>query len=97
FDGVCLLVAGVLLLTPGFLTDAVGFLLLIPPVRLAIGAGIWHRMQQSGNFTVHAGPRPDPSQRPGGDYPDQGPGPVIDTDYSVIDEDKGSNDREPRS
>jgi len=31
--GVCLLIGGALLLTPGFVTDAVGFLLLIPPVR----------------------------------------------------------------
>ena len=33
FDGACLLVAGALLLTPGFVTDAVGFLLFLPPVR----------------------------------------------------------------
>jgi UPF0716 protein FxsA len=33
FEGLCLLVAGVLLLTPGFLTDATGALLLVPQVR----------------------------------------------------------------
>ncbi len=33
FDGACLLVAGALLLTPGFVTDAVGFLLFLPLVR----------------------------------------------------------------
>ena len=33
FDGLCILVGGALLLTPGFITDAVGFLLLVPPVR----------------------------------------------------------------
>ncbi len=32
-DGVMILIAGLVLLTPGFLTDAVGFALLIPPVR----------------------------------------------------------------
>jgi UPF0716 protein FxsA len=32
-SGVCLVVAGVLLLTPGFVTDTVGFLLLLPPIR----------------------------------------------------------------
>ncbi len=31
-----ILVAGVLLLTPGFFTDAVGFALLLPPVRAAV-------------------------------------------------------------
>jgi UPF0716 protein FxsA len=33
FDGACLLVAGALLLTPGFVTDGAGFLLFLPPVR----------------------------------------------------------------
>lgn len=31
--GLLILVAGIVLLTPGFFTDAVGFLLLVPPVR----------------------------------------------------------------
>lgn len=35
-DGALILVAGLFLLLPGFLTDAVGFLLLIPPLRQAI-------------------------------------------------------------
>lgn len=34
FDGICLAVAGVLLMTPGFFTDTMGFLLLFPPVRV---------------------------------------------------------------
>jgi len=33
FDGICLGIAGALLLTPGFFTDSIGFALLIPPVR----------------------------------------------------------------
>ncbi len=36
FDGACLMASGLLLLTPGFLTDAVGALLLVPAVRLAL-------------------------------------------------------------
>jgi len=32
-DGALLLMAGLMLLLPGFLTDALGFLLLIPPLR----------------------------------------------------------------
>ncbi len=32
-EGAALLVAGGLLLTPGFFTDAIGFLLLVPPFR----------------------------------------------------------------
>lgn len=34
--GAMILVAGALLLTPGFFTDAVGFALLMPPVRMAV-------------------------------------------------------------
>lgn len=36
FEGVFLLVAGALLLTPGFFTDAVGFACLTPPFRRAV-------------------------------------------------------------
>ncbi|WP_100331826.1 FxsA family protein [Bacillus xiapuensis] len=32
-DGVCILIGGLLLLTPGFVTDAFGFLLLLPFTR----------------------------------------------------------------
>lgn len=33
FDGFCLSLAAVLLMTPGFFTDSLGFALLFPPVR----------------------------------------------------------------
>ena len=33
FEGLFLLIAGALLLTPGFFTDAIGFLCLLPPLR----------------------------------------------------------------
>ena len=41
FAGACILVAGVMLLVPGFFSDAVGFLLLLPPFRaiLALALG----------------------------------------------------------
>lgn len=38
-DGFLILLAGALLLTPGFITDTVGLLLLLPPVRAAARAG----------------------------------------------------------
>jgi UPF0716 protein FxsA len=37
-DGLLILIAGALLLTPGFLTDTIGFLLLAPPVRTLVRA-----------------------------------------------------------
>ena len=36
FDGACLLIAGALLLVPGFVTDVLGALLFVPPVRDAL-------------------------------------------------------------
>lgn len=35
-DGAMILVAGAVLITPGILTDAIGFALLLPPVRAAL-------------------------------------------------------------
>jgi len=35
-DGLCILVGGVVLLTPGFITDTIGFLLLFPITRSRI-------------------------------------------------------------
>ena len=32
-NGVLILIAGVFLLTPGFVTDTLGFLILVPPIR----------------------------------------------------------------
>jgi UPF0716 protein FxsA len=36
FDGALILVAGVLLVIPGFVTDALGLLLLVPPIRAVV-------------------------------------------------------------
>jgi UPF0716 protein FxsA len=36
FDGLCLLIAGALLLTPGFITDFMGALLFVPGLRQAL-------------------------------------------------------------
>jgi UPF0716 protein FxsA len=48
FDAVCLLLAGALLLTPGFITDSLGGLLLLPPartvLRFALGALLARRL-----------------------------------------------------
>lgn len=44
FTGLCLLIAGALLLTPGFVTDTLGFLLFVPPVRYAIGHFVLTRL-----------------------------------------------------
>lgn len=79
--GALILVAGLLLLTPGFFTDAIGFLLMVPAVRAWIIGQVGARVQvqtfgMQGGFQSQTMSR-DPSQ----------PG-VIDGDYIEIDENK---------
>lgn len=44
-DGILVICAGALLLTPGFLTDVTGLLLLLPPVRAVVRAGLLRRFR----------------------------------------------------
>jgi UPF0716 protein FxsA len=46
--GALVIVGGAFLLTPGFISDAVGLLLLIPPTRAAIAAGITRMLARRG-------------------------------------------------
>lgn len=72
FDGLCLALAGGLLLLPGFFSDALALLLLLPPVR----AGL--RLWLAGHVhTVVVGGRHTPPRPPG-------PPPVIEADYTVV-------------
>ncbi len=58
FEGACLLVAGALLLTPGFFTDAIGFALLTPPLRRWTYRLLWRRISvQMGSFGSARGPQ----------------------------------------
>ena len=96
-DGLFLFAAGLLLLTPGFLTDAIGFLLFVPPLRRVLAAGIWRRLVASGSFTVfttgsRAGFDADPGQpadgpRGGASNIEEN---VIEGEYAEIDETDGT-------
>lgn len=81
FDGVCLLVAGALLLTPGFITDAVGLALFIPPVRLLLGTFILTRLMKGGNTRVWVNGEEVSAGGPGGR---PGRGPTIDGEYTDV-------------
>lgn len=64
-DGVLILVAGAVLLTPGLLTDLFGFALLIPQVRTALATRLAEALKrrvrtQMQTFAAHAGVRPGP-------------------------------------
>ena len=86
-EGILLAVAGALLLTPGFITDFVGFTLLFPPTRMIIAAELLKRVQVHGlqtgaaaNFGADAGhfshSEPDLNARRAGSRQDSD-GPVI--------------------
>jgi len=45
-DGVMILLAGALLITPGLITDTVGFLLLVPAARAAIRGWLRRKLEQ---------------------------------------------------
>jgi UPF0716 protein FxsA len=53
-EGMGLVVAGALLLTPGFFTDTVGFFLLFPPARVWLVSRIVSRMVVSTSVRVDA-------------------------------------------
>ena len=50
-DGSLILLAGALMLTPGFITDAVGLLLLLPPVRAGLRAADRRRLGRTRSVT----------------------------------------------
>jgi len=83
--GALIVLAGVLLLTPGFFTDAIGFLLLVPPIRQAIITFAAARVQVAsfGPGGAQQGNPRDPSsaqRHPNGN----GNGDVIDGEYSDL-------------
>lgn len=97
-DGVFLLVAALLMVTPGLFTDCIGILLLIPPVRREIGRRAAARLARSANVQFHmssmrAGPGPGMGPDRG---PDMGgrPGPVIEGEAEEIGPGTGGEPRD---
>jgi UPF0716 protein FxsA len=89
-DGALLMMAGLLLITPGFITDALGLVLLIAPLRRALGGSIARRaLYQSGSRDdgTPGGRRSSPL--------DDGKGPVIEGEFERLDE-KPRDTRAPR-
>ena len=64
-DGLMIFIAGALLITPGMLTDAVGFLLLIPPVRRLLRGWLARRLMPSGMQFYTFSSSPFSGKRPG--------------------------------
>jgi UPF0716 protein FxsA len=66
-DGLIILISGALLLTPGVLTDVVGFLGLLPSSRALLRRAVTRRFQQSVTTRTHVAMWPPP---PGSDVVD---------------------------
>lgn len=98
FDAVCLLFAGALLLTPGFVTDVAGMLMFLAPFRrlLLQVVGPYVRRHAEARVYAHQAARGGPGG-PGGPgdpfggrrRPDDG---VIDADYEDVTQDPDSPD-----
>ena len=52
-DGILILLAGALLLTPGFITDTIGVLLLLPPIRAGMRALVTRRLARRAGVVVY--------------------------------------------
>lgn len=88
FEGLLTMLAGVLLVLPGPISDTLGLLLLVPPVRNAAGRWIRRHVQV---FTVS--PAPSASEPPPG-------GPIIEGEFERLDErrpEPGGTDSKRRS
>ena len=83
-----IMAAGILLILPGFLTDTLGLLLLLPPVRHWVIRRLAGRMQVFS--TAAAGP--DWREGPQARYGDE----VIDAEYSEIDPERPGPRKESR-
>ena len=79
-EGIALLFAGAVLLTPGFFTDALGFALLTPPLR----RGLIQWVINNANIQVHSAHAAYPPRQPQS-RPDQGRSNVIEGEFSEPD------------
>lgn len=52
-DGLLILLAAAFLVTPGILTDSVGFALLIPPLRTLIKSWVWRNLRNSAHVQFY--------------------------------------------
>jgi UPF0716 protein FxsA len=105
-DGIGILVAGLLLMTPGFFTDALGILLFVPALRRAGMRWVFSRALAGGRVHMRTYGTRGPGDRPAsGPAPGRQPGSkpgfkkadnVIDAEFETITPDKTDND-EPGS
>lgn len=78
-DGLAVFFAGICLILPGFLTDAIGILLVLPVLRRTLGRGLWSWLQGSQRVRVYAASGRGPFGRSSGAGPT-----VIEGDYRDV-------------
>ncbi len=94
-DGMGIFVAGILLLTPGFLTDAIGLLLFVAPIRRVVGRWVLQKLVRSGKVRFStfdasgpAEPQPRKPTAPGGFKKAED---VVDAEFETIDPDENGS------
>ena len=85
FDGLCLMMAGGLLLTPGFVTDVFGFVLFVPWFRRILREIAWSFLARSSQAGVWT--NAENRRGPGGNGPA-----TIDGEFHEVDKDKNKDD-----
>ena len=88
FTGFCIVIAGALLLTPGFVTDITGFLLLFPPFR----AFLRQFLTKNTHFKVYGAQNTQKSTHNNND--DDG---VIEGNYEKVDKNQPSLDKNDKT
>jgi UPF0716 protein FxsA len=87
FTGFCIVIAGALLLTPGFVTDITGFLLLFPPFR----AFLRQFLTKNTDFKVYGAQN---QQKTHENYGEDG---IIEGNYEKVDKDQPSLDKHDKT
>lgn len=99
-DGIGIFAAGLLLLTPGLLTDTIGLLLFVPPFRRALAKWAFGKALASGRVHVRTygagsdgGPKPQAPPRGGKGFRKSDD--VIDAEFETIDPKDNGDGAEP--
>jgi UPF0716 protein FxsA len=92
FDGLCLLIAGAFLLTPGFVTDGVGLLLFLPPFRAVLRGLLANRIKARSDFQMHMNSAPGAGPRQGNSFDST----IIDGEFHEVPPENDNNAATPK-
>lgn len=95
-DGMGIMAAGLLLLTPGLISDVIGFLLFIPPLRRGLAKWLFRKGLQSGTVNIRTFRRggagaPGPGSKPRGRPTFVKSDDIVDAEFETIDPAEGKS------